>query len=159
MLASYVKGERWPRAERKRAGLYHPSMKLKRAIRASEARRRRSSCSHSRVAKKLSHIVGITDRAHRRSDRHRLPNASEVYWLLVAVMDDVGRRFVLTDRHLPSTSRDLAAPSIQNSGQIQETGRSRHEGCCATIKVRQPVNQGESRPNACHLKTPSGTWG
>src|SRR6267143_1736778 len=82
-------GERKPRAECSRAGLYQPSMKLKQAIFASacDAKRRRSSNSHSRVAKKLSHIAlssaSPTDPIDGRTPAslQRLPNASEVYCL------------------------------------------------------------------------------
>ena len=68
-------------------GLYHPSMKLKQATRASawDANRRRSSSSHSSVAKKLSHMAlsyasptepidGLTP-----ASLQRLPNATDVY--------------------------------------------------------------------------------
>lgn len=51
-------------------GLYQPSIKPKQAMRASacEAKRRRSSSSHSSVEEALAHgvIVGITDRPHGR---------------------------------------------------------------------------------------------
>src|SRR4051812_17435008 len=64
-------------------------MKLKQAMRAStcEAKRRRSSSSHSRVAKKLSHralsYASPTEPIEGRTPAslQRLPNASEVYWL------------------------------------------------------------------------------
>jgi len=56
---SYLMGERYPRAECRRPGLYQPSMNSKIAIRSSAIVRnlRRSRSSHSRVAKKLSHIA------------------------------------------------------------------------------------------------------
>src|SRR3954469_18064962 len=64
-------------------------MKLKQAMRASiwEAKRRRSSSSHSRVAKKLSHralsYASPTEPIEGRTPAslQRLPKASEVYWL------------------------------------------------------------------------------
>ena len=64
-------------------------MKLKQAILASawEAKRRRSSNSHSSVAKKLSHMAlsyaSPTEPMDGRTpaSRQRLPNARDVYWL------------------------------------------------------------------------------
>jgi hypothetical protein len=64
-------------------------MKLKHAMRAStwEAKLRRSSNSHSSVAKKLSHIAlsyaSPTEPIDGRTPAslQRLPNASDVYWL------------------------------------------------------------------------------
>src|SRR3954447_4154028 len=64
-------------------------MKLKQGMRAStcEAKRRRSSSSHSRVAKKLSHralsYASPTEPIEGRTPAslQRLPKASEVYWL------------------------------------------------------------------------------
>src|SRR5919112_2370409 len=64
-------------------------MKLKQAMRASiwEAKRRRSSNSHSKVAKKLSHralsYASPTEPIEGRTPAslQRLPKASEVYWL------------------------------------------------------------------------------
>ena len=69
-------------------GLYHPSMKLKSAMRASacEPKRRRSSNSHSSVAKKLSHkalsYASPTEPIEGRTpaSRQRAPKPSEVYW-------------------------------------------------------------------------------
>src|SRR3954467_2810530 len=63
-------------------------MKLKQAMRAStcEAKRRRSSSSHSRVAKKLSHralsYASPTEPIEGRTPAslQRLPKANEVYW-------------------------------------------------------------------------------
>ena len=59
-LAGFVgHGRTVAQAEWRRTGLYQPSMKLKQAMRASawDVNRRRSSSSHSKVAKTLSHIA------------------------------------------------------------------------------------------------------
>ena len=68
---------------------HQPSIKLKQAILASilDVNLRRSSSSHSSVAKKLSHIAlsyaSPTDPIDGRTPAslQRLPNANDVYWL------------------------------------------------------------------------------
>ena len=54
-------GDLCPKAEWRREGLYQPSMNSKQATRASAlvANLRRSSSSHSSVARKLSHMFEV----------------------------------------------------------------------------------------------------
>src|SRR6267143_3189198 len=116
-------GERKPRAGCSRAGLYQPSMKLKQAIFASacEAKRWRSSNSHSRVAKKLSHIAlssaSPTDPIDGRTPAslQRLPNASEVYCL-----SSTGRRNT-TGRNVAMAGRRRSDRALRD--KLRSPGR------------------------------------
>src|SRR5258706_5486072 len=121
-------------------------MKLKQAILASawEAKRRRSSSSQSRVAKKLSHMAlshgsgfagpragsGVADRAHRGPHAGVLATPAErergVLAALITVVDDIARP-TLADRHVEGVQHqfgaqmvghrpadDLAAPGVEH---------------------------------------------
>src|SRR6476659_1265619 len=127
-------------------------MKLKQAMRAStcEAKRRRSSSSHSRVAKKLSHRAlspgsgfagprtgsGIPDRAHRRPHAGFLAALAEcergILATLVGMMDHVSWP-TLAEGHVEGVQNQLgsqmvrhrpaddpAAPDIHDDRQIEE---------------------------------------
>src|SRR6266852_8814189 len=95
---------------------HKPSMNSKTAMRASVwvLKRRRSSSSHSSVAKKLSHIAlsrqSPTEPIEGRTpaSRQRWPKASEVYWA-----DSNGRRnirFSLIERYWSKASAGVFHP-------------------------------------------------
>jgi hypothetical protein len=131
------------------SGSVPPSMKSKIARRASACVRKRcrSSGSHSRVAKKLSHFAwpyaSPTEPMDGRTpaSRHRWPKATEVYCAaLIRVMNDV-RRPPLRDGHIQRGQDELgpemsvhrpadhaSTPGIEHDGETEEAGPGRHVG-------------------------------